>query len=438
MRPPPIYASRSPLYAFPVPSPLAQHWSLDPSVTFLNHGSFGATPIAVLEAQAEYRARLEREPVRFYVEELEGLLDTARASVASFLHAPPDTIAFVPNATVGVNAVLRSLEPTLRPGDELLTTSQAYNACANALRYTAGRTGARVVVAELPIPLSSEDEAFERILAAATERTRLALIDHVTSPTAAVLPLKRIVRALDDRAIDTLVDGAHAPAMLDLSLSDINAAYYTGNFHKWLCAPKGAGFLYVRPDRQEGMHPAVISHGLNSPRTDRSRFLIEFDWTGTADPTPFLCAPHAIKHVASLVPGGWPAIRERNNALARHARTMLIDRLDLVPTAPESMVAHIASVILPAPSPHERSDTPPKSPLYADPLQHRLLDEYRIQVPIIPWPPSTPSPSHRLTRVSAQLYNDSSDYERYADALQALLQIPPPPRSIAPSLSSPQ
>ena len=410
-------------YPLPVPSPLIKHWSLDPDVTFLNHGSFGACPIAVLEAQTEYRARLEREPVRFFVEELEPLLDGARAAIGAFLDAPPETIAFVTNATVGVNGVLRSLEPTLEPGDELLTTSQAYNACANALRYTAERTGARVVVAELPIPLASPDEALERITAAATERTKLALIDHVTSPTAGVLPLERIVRALDERSIDTLVDGAHAPAMLELSLDTLQPAYYTGNFHKWCCAPKGAGFLYVRPDRQNAIHPAIISHGLNSPRTDRSRYLIEFDWTGTGDPTPFLCVPHAIEHVASLVPGGWPEIRRRNTALARRARRLLIDRLGLEPTVPESMVAHIASVVLPPADPGAATASPPRTPLYADPLQHRLLEEFRIQVPIIPWPPSTDGPQQRLTRVSAQLYNDTADYERYAEALAALLDL---------------
>jgi len=384
-------------------------WALDPEVVFLNHGSFGACPRAVLEEQDRIRLRMERQPVQFFVRDLEGLLDTARAELAAFLHAPSTDIAWVPNATSGVNAVLRSL--SLAPGDELLTTDHEYNACRNALEYVAGRTGARVVVARIPFPLADADQAVDAILERAGGRTRLALIDHVTSQTGLVLPIARIVAALAGRGIDTLVDGAHAPGMLDLRLADIGAAYYTGNCHKWLCAPKGAGFLYVHPDRQSEIRPVAISHGANSPRQDRSRFLQEFDWVGTDDPSPMLCVPGAIRFMESLLPGGWPALRAHNRALTLDGRRELGEVLGIDLPSPDTMIGSLAALPLP-----DGAMEPPKSAMYADPLQDELLRRWRIEVPIIPWP-DVPK---RLIRISAQIYNDPTQYRLLAEALREL------------------
>jgi isopenicillin-N epimerase len=389
-------------------SVLRRHWTLDEHVVFLNHGSFGACPRPVLEAAARVRAELEREPVYFFERTFPAALDAARAEVAAFVGARFEDLVFVPNTTAGVNAILRSAK--LGPGDTLLTTDHAYNACTNALEFVAARTGARVTVVPVPLPLSDPEEVVERILGGATGDVRLALIDHVTSQTGVVFPIARIVARLRERGIETLVDGAHAPGMLPLDVAAIGAAYYVGNFHKWLCAPKGAAMLWARSDVQAGLHPTSISHGYSSSRA-RARFLEEFDWTGSTDPAPFLAVPDAIRFVGGLLPGGWPEIYARNRGLALAARRLLSERLGATLLAPESMIGSLASVPLPDSAPGEPT-------LPAEDLLHRALaDVHSIEVPVFPWP----SPPRRLVRVSAHLYNELADYRRLAEALEGLL-----------------
>jgi isopenicillin-N epimerase len=389
-----------------MPSKLASAFCLDPTITFLNHGSFGACLRVVLESQQRFRDQLEREPVRFFMRELEPLLDASRHALAAFLGADEEGIAFVANATTGVNAVLGSLD--LEPGDTLLTTDHAYNACRNALDFHAQKRGAEVAVARIPFPLEDPHEIVESVLACVTSRTRVALLDHITSPTGIVLPIETLVRELDARGVDCLIDGAHAPGMVALDLTKLGAAYYTGNLHKWVSAPKGAAFLYVREDKRAGIRPTVISHGANSPRRDRSRYLLEFDWQGTVDPSAILAVPDAISAMAALVPGGFPAVMQRNRRLALSARAILCEALGERPPAPDSMIGALAAVRLP-------DSTGGTVPL-VDPLQDELFHRFHVEVPVVPW--GFPK---RWIRISAQLYNDDEDYALLARSLREAL-----------------
>jgi len=397
-------------------SPLAHHWTLDPDVTFLNHGSFGATPKTVLARQAELRARMEREPVRFFCHDLEPMLDAVRDELAGFLGADADDLAFVPNATTGVNAVLRSMP--LSAGDELLVTSHAYGACRNALHFVAERAGASVVTVEIPVPVSGPDAVVDAILAAVTDRTRLALLDHVTSPTGLVFPLATLVERLAARDVRVLVDGAHGPGQCEVdvaALGALGAAYYTGNCHKWLCAPKGAGFLWVRRDLRDEVRPTVIGHGAGHSPELRPRFRQEFDWTGTADPSPLLCIGDSIRAVAALVPGGWDEVRGRNHALALEAHALLPARLSrhgVAPVGPAEMVGSMVGFQLPDGDPG-----PLPTALSIPALQRALNERFGVQVPVHPWPEAP----RRVLRTSSHLYNAPEQLETLVSALDTLL-----------------
>jgi isopenicillin-N epimerase len=399
-------------------TPHGRHWGLDPAFDHLNHGSFGATPTVVLAAQRAWIDRSEADLTRFVALDMEPALDAGRQALATFVGADPDDLAFVSNATTGVNTVLRSLEPTLRAGDELLTTDHAYNAVKTAMEAVAERTGARIVIAAVPFPAEGPAAVTAAVLERVGPRTRLAVLDHITSATALIFPIVELVAELARRGVDTLVDGAHAPGQVDLDLSGLGAAYYTGNLHKWVCAPKGAAFLHVRRDRQTRVRPLSISHGANSPRTDRSRFRLEFDWTGTADVSAWLVVPDAIRFGAELLPGGWAALRERNHGLCLRARDLLCEALRTPPPAPDTMIGCMASVGLP-------SETDPAQvqgvALYGDPVHDALLAD-GMQVMITPWPQRPDGgPWRRLVRISVAAYNELPQYERLARAVHGLV-----------------
>jgi isopenicillin-N epimerase len=388
-----------------------RQWLLDPEIVFLNHGSFGACPRPVLENQSRWRERLERQPLQFLVRELEPHADAARQCLAQLIGADAEDLGWVTNATAGVNAVLRSL--TFQPGDELVVTDQEYNASRNVLNYAAERSGARVVVARVPFPFRQAEDLTAPILNCVTARTRLVLVDHVTSQTGVVFPLAALVAELARRGVDVLVDGAHAPGMVPLNLNRLGAAYYTGNCHKWLCAPKGVAFLHVRRDRQQAIRPPCISHGANSTRRDRSRFQLEFGWQGTWDPSAILSVPEAVRFIGSQLPGGWPAVMERNRALALAARKILCAALQAPEPCPAAFIGSLASVPLPA----APANASPRLPFNEYPLQDILREKYHLEVPLISWPAAP----DRVVRISAQLYNARPQYELLARALLAEL-----------------
>lgn len=390
-------------------------WRLDPAVVQLNHGSFGACPIPVLEAQAGWRDRMEADLTRFMDRELPDLLDAARRDMAAFIGADPEGLVFLPNATTGVSTVLRSLG--FEPGDELLTTDHEYNATLNALAETADRHGATVVRAAVPFPLEGRAEAAGPILDAVTPRTRLALLSHITSPTALVLPIEELVPELERRGVATLVDAAHAPGQVPLDVGRLGASYWTANGHKWLCGPKGSAVLHVREDRRGAIRPLVVSHGWNDPRADRSRYLKEFDWLGTVDPTPFLALADAIRIVGGFDPGGWPGIMAANHALALAGRDRLAEALSVAAPAPDGMLGAMAALPLPGLS----------SDVEAEALRRMLAEDDRIEVAVVGWPvraarsrPDDP-PARVVLRISAQRYNTPDDVDRLGAALRRRL-----------------
>ncbi len=388
---------------------LAEHWILDPETCFLNHGSFGATPLSVLEEQSRLRSLIERDPVRFFERDYMPMMGEAIGKLSEFINADSEGLAFVKNTTEGINTVLRSLD--LQPGDEIIVTNHSYQACWNAVDFVTERAGASTVVVDIPFRVDSENEVVDLIMAAVTGNTVLALIDTVTSATGLRMPFEELIQRLQGIGVDVLLDAAHGPGIVPLDLKAMGAAYCTGNCHKWICTPKGSAFLHIRDDRKDMVRPLSISHGYSFEGTAQERFEFEFGWPGTQDPTPWLCVPHAIDFLGSLVEGGWQQIMDTNRALAIQGREILCDALGTSPPVPESMVSSIAAVEMP-----DEGEVGPMS-LEGDPFHNFLLDEFRIQVPVFPW-------SHhnkRYIRISAQLYNHLEEYEFLADCLRRSL-----------------
>lgn len=348
----------------------------------------------------------------FVTETLPAAINDARAEVASFVGASPDGFAFVRNASMAIASVVRSVECQLQPGDEIVTTSHDYNAVRQTLEYSAQLTGARVVVARVPYPISGPQEVIDSILDAVGPRTRLAVVDHIASPTGLVFPIAEIVAALEPE-VPVLVDGAHGPGQVPLHIDRLGASWYAGNLHKWVCAPKGAAFLQTRPDRRETTFPVVISHGW-SDSTAENRYRALFDWLGTDDFTPWLAAPEAIRVVGSLDPGGWPAVMERNHLLAVAAREVVGTRLEVDPPAPVSMMGAMASLPLP--------DNPETPVAGLSPLSGHLLKS-GFEALVMPWPEWP----RQVLRLSAHLYNDLDEYRFLAETLSELVARTSPP-----------
>jgi isopenicillin-N epimerase len=370
-------------------SAVRHEWVLCRDFVSVNHGSFGATPRVVLSAQQEWQRRMEAQPGRFFRRVLPDALRHAADRLGAFIGADGKDVAFVENATVGCNAVLRSL--SLAAGDEVLVLTHGYGAVRNAVRYVAERAGARMTEAVVPFPRPDADAIVAAVTTALTPRTKLAVIDQITSGSALVLPLQRIVAACHDAGVPVLVDGAHGPGQVALDICSLGADWYVGNCHKWLCAPKGCGFVWAASERQAGLHPVTISHGFGGG------FLAEFDWTGTRDCSAWLSVGVAIDFHARL---GGTALRGRNVALAAEATSLLSRRLNTEPGATGALAGAMGLVKLPLAGvvTAERSLR----------VREHLLDA------------GTDAPTHVIDgglwlRLSAHAYNEISDYERLAE-----------------------
>ena len=390
----------------PSRSELSKYWILDPNITFLNHGSFGACPKLILDEQTKLRTILESDPVTFMESTARELWAESLVRLSKFINADSEGMTFVTNATAGVNTVLKSLD--LKPNDEIIVLDHSYQACWNAVDFITKKTGAKAVVAAIPFPIDSNEQILEEILQKVTEKTQLALIDTVTSPTGLRLPFEELVSELQSRNVDVLLDAAHGPGIVPLDIKKLDPAYVTGNAHKGLCTPKGSAFLYIREDRRNRIRPLSVSHGASVSGTDQERFRFEFDWTGTQDPTAWLCIPSAIDHIGSMLSGGWPAIMDYNTNLAIQGRNLLLEALGTPKPSPDSMIVGLAAVLLPG------SGVLTTSALEPDPLHTLLFEKYRIQVPVFGWPHH----NKRYLRIASYLYNSIEEYEYLAEAFK--------------------
>ena len=381
-------------------------WMLDPSRHHLNHGSFGAVPRPVMQAQDAWRTRFERDPVGFVEAELLPALDTARAAWADVLGADPSGVVMLRNTTTGMTTALEAVARTLSAGAEIVHTDHEYNSTRIAVEVVARRYGLTPVRVPLPFPVSSSNEVVSRVVDAVTPRTGLVVIDLVTSPTALRLPVEDVVAAVRD--VPVLVDAAHGPGMVDMAAEGLaEAAFVVANGHKWLCAPRGSAAMSVRADWRDLVRPLAVSHGWEDGfAPDRSRLHASFDWTGTDDVSPWLTVPAAVDVVGAMHPDGWAGVRARNHQLAVQARDALCDALDIDPPAPDDMLGSMAAVPLPG-----------QSLAMIDPLAARLRERGFVVAAF--------GGARRMLRVSAHLYNEADEYDQLAQILPSILRSSP-------------
>ncbi|TAL02946.1 MAG: aminotransferase class V-fold PLP-dependent enzyme [Rhodospirillaceae bacterium] len=369
-------------------------WPLDPTVTYLNHGGYGATPHEVLAVQTDWRQRIEKNPTRFMTAEYPAAIRHAAGVLAGYVGAAPDDVVFIDNATSGCNAVLRSLD--FRPGDEILIANLAYGAIIKAARYVADRTGATLMIAELPLPVSHEDDVVAAFAARLSDRTRLVVLDHIFSPTGLVVPVRRLSDAAHAVGARVLIDGAHVPGNLALNVIETGADWYVGNCHKWLFAPRACGFLWATGAAREAIHPLAISHGYGQGMT------AEFDWTGTRDPSTFLSVPAGIAFHDRL---GGPALMTRNTGLASEAARRLVSLWNTEVAAPPGMCAAMAAIRLPLEYASTAAD--------AVALRTWLSEHHKIEVAL------SFQGDAAWVRIAAQAYNEPTDYDTLAGAIAA-------------------
>jgi len=408
----------------PSVNPWRSEWSLRPGVTYLNHGSFGPAPKSVIAARENWSALLQSEPMDFLVRQLEGALDATRGRLAKFVNSRAEHIAFVDNATVGMNVVARSV--TLGLGDEVLATDHEYGAVQRIWRRRCKESGATFVIGKLPQPLETSAQVVEALQNAITPRTKLLVVSHVTSPTAVILPVREICARAREQGVPVCIDGPHAPAAVPIDLEGLGCDYYTASCHKWLSAPFGSGFLYVHPRRQPELAPSIVSWG-RSLSGRPGNWKDEFNWTGTRDPAPWLAIADAIRFFEDLkAPGqgssagsdastasgleGIKLFREYSHQLAKYARDEIVQLTGLQPFLPDSRDWYGSMIALPLPA-----SISPVTDGQMHPLQQALWEKHQIEVPIVTWRGSC------YVRVSCHLYNDRSDIDRLKAALRELL-----------------
>ncbi|EXM19877.1 hypothetical protein V3481_003384 [Fusarium oxysporum f. sp. vasinfectum] len=384
-------------------------WQIQKDIIYLDNGAFGSCPKSVVEKQKNIRQHIEENPHEFFERSYVSGLEASRRSLAGFLHVDYRDIFLLPGATHAMNVVIQSLR--FDPDDEILTTNVAYSSVRMVLDHVVKRDGAHVVVVDVPLLVTGPEDVTQRILAGVTSRTRFAVIDHIPSRTGVVLPAKQIAKELESRGIDTLIDGAHAPGMIHLDLEDINAAYYVANCHKWMCAPRGIGFLHVRRDRAQNIKPLVIAR---SPyvvgKSKHSVLEHNFGWMGTYCPSAMLSLPSAIDHLNTVMPGGYSDLTSRNHDLAVLARRIVCKAIGVDIPCPDSMIAAMATIPLPdSPGPEQEGMLP---------IQQVLWKEHGIVIPVYSWP----SYPKRVVRLSVQAYNTLNQYLKLADCLRIVLR----------------
>ncbi|HWQ04759.1 MAG TPA: aminotransferase class V-fold PLP-dependent enzyme [Longilinea sp.] len=372
---------------------------LDPDIIFLNHGSFGATPRPVFAAYQEWQRKLEWQPVEFLGRRANDLLQGARGRLAAYLNTAADNLVFVTNATHGINIIARSLR--LGPDDEVLASDHEYGALDRAWRFLAGKSGFKYINIPISLPVGSAADFVESFFTKVTPNTRVIFLSHITSPTALIFPIQAICARARATGIITVIDGAHAPGQIPLTLDTLGADFYSGNCHKWLCAPKGSAFLYAAPHVQHMVEPLIVSWGWESDHPGDSRFIDILEWTGTRDISAFLAVPDAIDFQESH---SWPDIRTRCHQLVVETQVNIQKLTGLTPLGGENpnVFAQMGASPLPA-----TTDL--------DIVKSRLYEEYHIEVPMIDWNGT------KLIRYSFQAYNDESDQEALLTALSDLL-----------------
>jgi len=370
---------------------------LDPSVTFLNHGSFGATPKPVFDKYQGWQLELERQPVEFMGRRFTGLMAESRAALGQYLGTHADNLIYTQNVTVSINIVARSLE--LGAGDEVLTSDHEYGAMDRTWRFLAKERGFKYI--NQSVSLDSKEAFVDSFWSAVTPHTRVIFLSHITSPTALIFPVEEIIQRARAAGIITVIDGAHVPGQLSLDLDSLGADFYGGNLHKWLCAPKGAGFLYARPEMQHLIKPLIVSWGYESETPSASGFVDLNEWIGTRDISSFLSVPAAIEFQAKHK---WDQVRATCHELTKDAQSRICDLTGLAALHAQSdnWFAQLVAVPLPA-------DTDIAV------LKSRLYDECRIEVPVIAWK------DKKLIRVSIQGYNSKKDVDHLVSALTKLL-----------------